>query len=322
MKRSLTAALAACIPACLALPACGSIRNYLDPTGPAYAGGSVPPEPTAPDSIRIVTYNVKFGRNVRKAIRELRGAPGVMNADIILLQEMDAVGVRMIADSLGLQYLYYPASVHRSHGKDFGNAILSRWPITEPLKIVLPYERPLGDQRRIAAAATIEAGGLRIRVVSIHTETFWMSRRKRIEQADSMLQALSADCDHVIVGGDFNTPFRSSVEELSELFAGRSFVRVTEGAGWTAKVLPLGLYKVELDHIFAKGFEVIRSGAYEDASASDHIPVWTILRPRARSHAPSGEAPAERRPRLPVPAAALSARARAAAPVFPSSRCG
>jgi endonuclease/exonuclease/phosphatase family metal-dependent hydrolase len=263
----------------LLLSACGSMKNYLDPSGPSYAGGSVPAPRSIPDSIRVVSYNVKFSKRIPAAIEELRDAPGIRGADIVLLQEMDEPGVRAIADSLGLEYLYYPASVHRSHGKDFGNAILSRWPITEPRKILLPYERPMSDQRRIAVAATVDAGGLLIRVVSIHTETFWMSREKRIDQADSLLEALSREHTHVIVGGDFNTPFHSSIEDLEGIFTRRGFVRASAGVEWTAKMPPFGLFKMELDHIFTKGFDISGNGTWEKAEASDHIPLWVLARP-------------------------------------------
>ncbi|MDD3643571.1 MAG: endonuclease/exonuclease/phosphatase family protein [Candidatus Krumholzibacteria bacterium] len=279
MSMALAGIFSALICASLVLSSCGSVQNYLDPAGPAYAGGSVPADRTAPDSIRVVTYNVKFARKVPLAIEELRRAPGISGADIILLQEMDSEGVGAVAESLGLEYLYFPASVHRSNGKDFGNAILSRWPIGEPRKIVLPHASPLSDQRRIAAAATVDAGGLRIRVVSIHTETLWMSSGKRIEQADSMLQVLSREYAHVIVGGDFNTPFRSSIEDLEKVFTRRGFRRASDGADWTAKILPFGLFNVELDHIFTKGFEPVRSGTWKEAEASDHVPLWALVRP-------------------------------------------
>jgi len=275
---------AICSLLCLGSMSCGSTRNYLDPSGPLYAGGESVCTPERCDSIRIVSYNIKFGKNVQAAIRDLRAAAPPGGADIVLLQEMDPVGVRTIADSLGLEYLYYPASVHRSHGKDFGNAILSRWSITEPRKIVLPYAKPLSDQRRIATVATVDIGDLRIRVVSIHTETLWMSPEKRIDQADSLLEALSSEYSHVIVGGDFNTPFRSSVEDIEALFARRGFARASSGVDWTAKIPPFGLYKVELDHVFTKGFEVVRSSTYEAAGASDHIPLEVVVRPLQQEH--------------------------------------
>ncbi len=192
---------------------------------------------------------------------------------------MDGEGVKLIADSLDLEYVYYPASVHKAHGKDFGNAVLSRWPIEDFRKVILPHSKPTDDQRRIAVGATVMAGGLKIRVFSVHTETFWMNYDKRLEQADSLVRAISKDYSQAIIAGDFNTPFGRNVKDIENTFAASGFVRANSGVGWTARVLPFGLWKMELDHIFVKGFEVVRSGKFEEGEASDHVPLWTILRP-------------------------------------------
>jgi endonuclease/exonuclease/phosphatase family metal-dependent hydrolase len=265
----------------LTVVSCGSTKNYLDPEGPRMEGHTSGGRPAAstPDTVKVISYNVKFGRKVSKAIEELRSVPYLKLADIILLQEMDGDGVRTIADSLGLEYVYYPASVHRAHGKDFGNAILSRWPMQDFRKILLPFSKPMDDQKRIAVGATVVAGDLRIRVFSVHTETFWMNYEKRLAQADSLIQAVSRDYSNVIIAGDFNTPFSRNVRDITEAFGESGFIRASAGTGWTARVLPFGLWKMELDHIFVKGFDVVRSGRFEEGHASDHIPLWTILRP-------------------------------------------
>ncbi len=265
----------------LAALSCGSINNYLDPEGPRIdghcAGGA--PCDTAPDTVKVISYNVKYGEKISTAIDELRTVPYLSHADIILLQEMDGEGVRIIADSLDLEYVYYPASVHKAHGRDFGNAVLSRWPIEDFRKVLLPHSKPTDDQKRIAVGATVIAGGLRIRVFSVHTETFWMNYDKRLEQADSLVRAVSKEYSHLIIAGDFNTPFGRNVKDIEKSFTASGFVRANSGVGWTARVLPFGLWKMELDHIFVKGFDVIRSGKFEEGQASDHVPLWTILRP-------------------------------------------
>jgi len=265
----------------LAALSCGSTKNYLDPEGPRLEGhyaGARPPAAT-PDTVKVISYNVKFGRKVGTAIEELRSVPYLRLADIILLQEMDGDGVRTIADSLDLEYVYYPASVHRAHGKDFGNAVLSRWPMKDYRKVLLPYSKPADDQRRIAVGATVVAGELSIRVFSVHTETFWMNYDKRLAQADSLIRSVSGDYPNVVIAGDFNTPFSRNVRDITDAFGESGFIRASAGAGWTARVLPFGLWKAELDHIFVKGFEVVRSGRFEEGHASDHIPLWTILKP-------------------------------------------
>ncbi|MCK4548586.1 MAG: endonuclease/exonuclease/phosphatase family protein [Candidatus Krumholzibacteria bacterium] len=265
----------------LAAISCGSINNYLDPEGPRLEGhyaGDAPQEST-PDTIKVISYNVKFGEKVNTAIDELRTVPYLSHADIILLQEMDGEGVRLVADSLDLEYVYYPASVHKTHGRDFGNAVLSRWPIEGFRKVLLPHSKPTDDQKRIAVGATVVAGELRIRVFSVHTETFWMNYDKRLEQADSLIRAVSKDYSHLVIAGDFNTPFGRNVKDIEKSFTASGFVRANSGVGWTARVLPFGLWKMELDHIFTKGFDVIAAGKFEGGEASDHVPLWTILRP-------------------------------------------
>jgi len=260
---------------------CGSINNYLDPEGPRLDGDYAcsDPQENAPDTVKVISYNIRYGKKISTAIDELRTVPHLRRADIILLQEMDGEGVRIIADSLDLEYVYYPASVHKAHGRDFGNAFLSRWPIEDFRKIILPHSKPSDAQRRIAVGATVVACNLRIRVFSVHTETFWMNYDKRLEQADSLVHAVSRDYSHIIIAGDFNTPFGRNVKDIEKSFTASGFVRANSGVGWTARVLPLGLWKMELDHIFTKGFEVIAAGKFEEGQASDHVPLWTVLKP-------------------------------------------
>lgn len=41
--------------------------------------------------------------------------------------------------ALGMSWVYYPAIFRHRSDKDFGNAVLSRWPIIADKKIVLPH---------------------------------------------------------------------------------------------------------------------------------------------------------------------------------------
>jgi endonuclease/exonuclease/phosphatase family metal-dependent hydrolase len=74
----------------------------------------------------------------------------LQGADIILLQEMDEAGTEHVARELAHNYVYYPASVPFMQGRNLGNAVLSRWPLTQPHKLLLPYRHLAIRQTRIA----------------------------------------------------------------------------------------------------------------------------------------------------------------------------
>src|ERR671911_614716 len=89
---------------------CAPVLNYLEPDRPRYEGHYAVPD--ADPAFRVVTFNVKFARQIERAIRVLREDPALRGADLIALQEMDAEGVERIARALRMDYVYYPAVRH------------------------------------------------------------------------------------------------------------------------------------------------------------------------------------------------------------------
>src|SRR5260370_25131084 len=156
---------------------CRAMVNYQSPVGPRYAA-VLPPkstvEPYASDhvsTLRVVTYNVKYGRQVNRAIYALRHYGPLRGADIILLQEMDAPATRQIAAALEMAYVYYPAGMDGHTHRDFGNAVLSRWPITADEKLLLPHLGRIRHEQRIATVANIQVGPQTVRVSCLHLGT-------------------------------------------------------------------------------------------------------------------------------------------------------
>src|SRR5438477_9494112 len=163
--RSAVLLAAVCVAA-----ACARTRNYVDPAGPRFAG-QFAGQPR-PRGIRVVSFNVKYGRNVTGAAALLGGDARLSGADVIALQEMDELGVECLARTLGLNYVYYPAAVHPADRRNFGNAILSPWPNEDDRKLVLPHLSRFDRMERIAVAATVRVRGqLPVRVFSVHLET-------------------------------------------------------------------------------------------------------------------------------------------------------
>ena len=253
--------------------ACGAARNYIEYDSPKYMGHLAATPPSASGRIKVISFNLKYANEVALAIQEFRAWPGLWEADIILLQEMNWLGTQKMAQALGYNYLYYPASIHPWTGKLFGNAILSKWPICQTEKLMLPYRNPLTKQQRIAAVATVTIDDVPVRVYSIHLETMLLSQVKRLEQVRTILEHIRnrEEAAHYIVGGDFNMVGAREISLTSAIFSEAGFESATPGIGATAAKF------LRLDHIYTKGMQLIEAGKESRSTSSDHVPVWAIL---------------------------------------------
>ena len=260
-----------------ALTACASAKvNYTDPVGPRFAGG-VAVSPVGEATLRIASLNISMGSHLSGVVALLRTSPDLAPADIVLLQEVDSVSVRTIADALEMAWVYYPATLHPKSQRDYGNAVLSRHAILSDQKIPLPYLARGRRTARAAVAATIEVNGRPVRVYSLHLATvIGNTPRQRYEQ----LQTILSDADRypaAIVGGDFND---EAVPELA----------LPHGFTWPTRDLPATNAFWTFDHILVKGLPGVRTasaGVVRDTlGASDHRPVWLELALVARPSSP------------------------------------
>jgi endonuclease/exonuclease/phosphatase family metal-dependent hydrolase len=256
--------------AAIALAAgCAPAINYPDRTGPRYTGSFA--GLTEPSGLRVVTFNVKYGRQSAAAAELLKSDPHLAGADVIVLQEMDEASTELMARALAMNYVYYPAALHPVARKNFGNAILSRWPLEDDVKIPLPHRGRWRKSLRIAVGATMRIPGRDpVRVYSVHLETpGGISGRSRRDQAEAIVADAAAH-PRVIVAGDFNS------RVILEMFAARGFRWLTRRVGPT-------ISRFSWDHVAVKGLKLrdcAGVGALANArQISDHRPVWADLVP-------------------------------------------
>lgn len=262
------------VAAVLIVSACATGFNYPDPTGPRYAAPR--PVPTSlhgpatvpgagPDTLRVVSFNIEYAEEVDSALHVLTGTPELADLDVVLLQEMDEEGTERIAEALGMGYVYYPASYRSGTDRDFGNAVLSRWPVEEDAKLVLPHHSVFTGSQRTATAVTLRIRERPVRVYSVHLGTVvnqWPWHR------DDQLRAVLDDADPyrtVLIGGDMNS---GGIGELA----------VERGYDWPTRDGPDTVRFWRWDHIFVRGLgtpDAEASGTVLDNhDASDHRPVW------------------------------------------------
>ncbi len=231
--------------------------------------------------MRVVSWNIELGQGIDRAIDVLTTDPDLKDADLILLQEMDDVGPQRIAEALGLAAVYRAGCKHGDTGKPFGNAILVRGEVGEAKAIRLPHLARFMGMRRIAVQAPVtvrpSAGGdpHDIQVWSVHAEISTLPHRRQVAQYREVAdQVVGAGQPKAVVGGDFNTASGRSIRGLVEHMERAHMVRVLPPGQQT--FFRFGR-PFELDHLFAKGFDVIDSGVTVGHHASDHDPVWALL---------------------------------------------
>ena len=250
----------------LFLAACRTGRNYADPGAPRYGGAPATAVAADPkDTLRIVSFNIEYSTETRRAIRILRSSPTLRDVDILLLQEMTGPTTKMVADSLGMHYVYYPAIYNRVVRHDIGNAVLSRWPIVEDAKLILPSRSRYAKTQRIATAATIRVGSRLVRVYSTH---FGTPMDLGAEGRAAQLRAIFDDAARfpaVVAGGDMNS---------------KDIGRLAREAGylWPTDTIPKSTAVGRLDHIFLRGVSLVDSAGAGTVlvprTISDHHAIW------------------------------------------------
>jgi endonuclease/exonuclease/phosphatase family metal-dependent hydrolase len=249
------------------LAGCEGARNYTDPAGPRYAGGVPSPDPGP--VLKVVTFNVRYAREIDKALEVFQKDP-FRGADLVALQEMDAPGAARMAAALGCAYVYYPSAFHPGGGKDFGTSVLSRWPILDDHKVPLPHGSPFRGLRRAATAATVSVHGVPVRVYSVHLEApAGITPGNRRDQVRAVIRDAAAFSGPVVVAGDFNNH-----GVVGPLFQEAGYEWVTKDLGATISFFTW-------DNVFVKGLRTTAPGAagiaLSNNGASNHLPVWADL---------------------------------------------
>jgi len=248
-------------------------HNYTHPHKPRYASpNAIIQRHQFNGIIKTITYNIRLSKKTDKALQLISEHDELNNADIVCLQEMDPAGVKLIADTLQYNYVYYPAILHPRSNKDFGNAILAKWPIIADQKIILS-KTGSGKLQRIAVSATIRINHANITVICVHMKMFSHQNHRRIP-IDQIISSIDPSSKHCIIAGDFNTFSKSNCKAIWEPFNEANFLHVTGKIGSTYKYWYLLNRKASLDHIFIRGMSIVRAGKVANRKASDHIPIW------------------------------------------------
>jgi endonuclease/exonuclease/phosphatase family metal-dependent hydrolase len=255
-----------------------------------------------PRSLRIVDWNIDRGLELHGIIDFLAST----NADILILQEADLNARRThrlniaqeIARKLEMDYVFgceFQELVQGSKSSPayHGQAILSKWPISNPRLIrfsrqshfwqphwflpnIEPFQERLGG--RIALVAHINVAGSKVVTYNLHLESRG-SDALRISQLGEVLSdatCYDAECP-VIVAGDLNLD--ASREAVAFAVAKAGFQDAVR-APHTPTTPARGLFEGgrQIDWAFVRGPVRACSGqVHSRVKASDHHPISFML---------------------------------------------
>jgi endonuclease/exonuclease/phosphatase family metal-dependent hydrolase len=236
-------------------------------------------------AVRIATYNIHRCRGLDGRTRPERIARVLraINADVIALQEVVGAGPRggghaeELGALLGMGWVMAPTRQLRGH--QFGNAVLSRFPITQHIGHDLSWKtcEPRRVQR-VDVAIDAAGGGTTLHVYNVHFGTAILERTHQAERLASIVSDRHVTGPKLVLG-DFNEWMRGKATTLLTAKLNsvdlRNYMR-------RRRTYP-GLFPIlNLDHIYYAGrvdivgVELARTRL--SLVASDHLPLFADVR--------------------------------------------
>ncbi len=170
----------------------------------------------APRTLRIATYNVHRCRGLDGRTRPERIAAvlSVIDADVIAVQEMIGAGPRgtshieEIGAALGMGWVISPVRLLRGH--QFGNAVLSRFPIAHHAEHSLSWKT---CEARGVQRVDVVVEGMTLHVYNVHLGTAILERRHQAERLATIVSDRHVAGPKLVLG-DFNEWTRGRATEL------------------------------------------------------------------------------------------------------------
>ena len=240
--------------------------------------------------LRIGTYNIQHGKSHRIYLAEKREVIDLsLFSDMIREKSLDVCALnemrnqemteglcnqaKVIGDALGYEWFFARAVDIR--GGEYGNALVSRYPIKKVVTypIAVPKsERTTGEyfEDRVLLCADIDADGKIFTVMSCH---FGLARSEQEKAVEIIREAVLQNPYPVVLLGDFNvTPDSDIYAALAELLSDAE--HCSENKKFT---FPSHAPNRTIDYIFTYGDCSTDHFCVAPEVRSDHLMVYTDL---------------------------------------------
>lgn len=198
--------------------------------------------------------------------------------DLVALQEVDVntersgKGLNQAQELARLTKMHFFFSKAIDHqGGDYGVAVLSRFPILDSTRFILPIDPAIGGETRTIAAITVDvAKDKKVIFACTHLD---LKELNRLSQAELIVKQFGSSDLPMILGGDFNALSDSKVIQ----FLDQTFVRSCQTC---APTIPVRNPNRAIDFIMYKPgatFKSLSTRVINEQYASDHLPVLVSL---------------------------------------------
>lgn len=230
--------------------------------------------------LRILSYNIHHAEGVDGKLDVPRIAQVILSVDpdLVALQEVDKNTIRTgkVNQDIELSRLTKMNSVFGSNitfqGGQYGNAILSKFPIIKNKNFLLPNVDS-GEQRGLLQSQIQISNKENVLFFSTHLD-HRRSDTERLASAKAINQIISLDNKSpAILAGDFNdVPDSPTLNEL-----GKVWLRTNKKI---LRTIPASKPSRQIDYIFVQPKErwkIIESQVLDEDIASDHRAIFSII---------------------------------------------
>lgn len=234
-------------------------------------------------AFRVMTYNIHHGQGLdgKVDVRRIADLIKREQADIVALQEVDKGVERTMRRDLPAEFATLTgltcvfSNNFPYQGGEYGNAVLSRFPIKRWANLHYKMLRP-GEQRGILQLV-LDVHGRELVFMDTHIDFRGDDAERLLNAAEIQELIQQYRGQPMILCGDFNdTPASRPCRKIAENFID-AWASVGEGDGFT---IPAGRPAKRIDYIWIANDDslVPLKARVPDSAASDHLPVVAELR--------------------------------------------